>query len=96
MVLCTGVDRRLSASTATACLQAEEDGVECVELLAGHSGHVNYNTVPSIVYTWPDQRGQRAELQAAVRHTFNVTSYAPRPGQRSAACCLLASCGCGA
>lgn len=26
----------------------------CVELLAGHSGHVNYNTVPSIVYTWPE------------------------------------------
>lgn len=26
----------------------------CVETLAGHSGHVNYNTVPSIVYTWPE------------------------------------------
>ena len=35
-------------------LQAEEDGVACVELLAGRSGHVNYDTVPSIVYTWPE------------------------------------------
>lgn len=26
----------------------------CVELLAGRSGHVNYNTVPSIVYTHPE------------------------------------------
>lgn len=26
----------------------------CVELLAGRPGHVNYNTVPSIVYTWPE------------------------------------------
>ncbi|KAL4433593.1 hypothetical protein ABPG75_000034 [Micractinium tetrahymenae] len=34
--------------------KAEEDGVACVEMLAGHSGHVNYNTVPSIVYTWPE------------------------------------------
>lgn len=34
--------------------QAEEDGVACVELLAGRSGHVNYDTVPSIVYTWPE------------------------------------------
>ncbi|PSC74380.1 Dihydrolipoyl dehydrogenase mitochondrial [Micractinium conductrix] len=34
--------------------KAEEDGVACVELLAGRSGHVNYNTVPSIVYTWPE------------------------------------------
>ncbi|KAI7835395.1 hypothetical protein COHA_010705 [Chlorella ohadii] len=34
--------------------KAEEDGVACVELLAGRSGHVNYDTVPSIVYTWPE------------------------------------------
>ncbi len=26
----------------------------CVESLAGRSGHVNYNTIPSIVYTWPE------------------------------------------
>lgn len=38
----------------TGLLQAEEDGVACVEMLAGQSGHVNYNTVPSIVYTWPE------------------------------------------
>lgn len=25
-----------------------------MELLAGRSGHVNYDTVPSIVYTWPE------------------------------------------
>jgi len=34
--------------------KAEEDGVACVENLAGKSGHVNYATVPSIVYTWPE------------------------------------------
>ena len=26
----------------------------CVENLAGKAGHVNYNTVPSIVYTHPE------------------------------------------
>ena len=36
------------------CLQAEADGVACVENIAGQSGHVNYNTVPSIVYTHPE------------------------------------------
>jgi dihydrolipoamide dehydrogenase len=41
-------------SFKTTILQAEEDGVACVEILAGRSGHVNYNTIPSIVYTWPE------------------------------------------
>lgn len=26
----------------------------CVELIAGKGGHVNYNTVPGIVYTHPE------------------------------------------
>ncbi|CAK0784019.1 dihydrolipoamide dehydrogenase precursor [Coccomyxa viridis] len=34
--------------------KAEEDGVACVENIAGKAGHVNYNTVPSIVYTHPE------------------------------------------
>lgn len=34
--------------------KAEEDGVACVEMLAGESGHVDYNTVPGVVYTDPE------------------------------------------
>lgn len=34
--------------------KAEEDGVAAVEIMAGKAGHVNYNTVPSIVYTHPE------------------------------------------
>lgn len=34
--------------------KAEEDGVACVERLAGMKTHVNYDTVPSVVYTWPE------------------------------------------
>lgn len=37
--------------------KAEEDGVACVETLAGKHGHVNYDTVPSIVYTNPEVAG---------------------------------------
>ncbi len=33
---------------------AEEEGVALAEMLAGQSGHVNYETVPGIVYTWPE------------------------------------------
>lgn len=34
--------------------KAEEEGVAVAEILAGHSGHVNYNTVPSVIYTEPE------------------------------------------
>jgi dihydrolipoamide dehydrogenase len=34
--------------------KAEEEGVACAEMLAGHAGHVNYFTVPSVIYTHPE------------------------------------------
>ena len=34
--------------------KAEEDGVACVEMLAGEAGHVDYNLVPGVVYTDPE------------------------------------------
>lgn len=34
--------------------KAEEEGVAVAELLGGGAGHVNYETVPSVVYTWPE------------------------------------------
>jgi len=37
--------------------KAEEDGVVCVEIMAGQSGHVDYNLVPCVVYTWPEIAG---------------------------------------
>jgi dihydrolipoamide dehydrogenase len=34
--------------------KAEEEGVAAVERMAGQAGHVNYKTVPSVVYTHPE------------------------------------------
>ena len=34
--------------------KAEDDGVACIELIAGKAGHVDYNLVPSVVYTYPE------------------------------------------
>jgi dihydrolipoamide dehydrogenase len=34
--------------------KAEEEGVACVETLAGQRGHVDHDRVPSVVYTWPE------------------------------------------
>ncbi|MBK8175455.1 MAG: dihydrolipoyl dehydrogenase [Rhodospirillales bacterium] len=34
--------------------KAEEEGVAVMELIAGESGHVNYEAIPGVVYTWPE------------------------------------------
>jgi len=34
--------------------KAEEEGVAIAELLAGKAGHVNYEAIPGVVYTWPE------------------------------------------
>lgn len=34
--------------------KAEEDGVACVEFIAGKVGHVDYDKVPGVVYTHPE------------------------------------------
>ena len=34
--------------------KAEEEGVACVERIAGKAGHVNYDTIPGIIYTEPE------------------------------------------
>jgi len=34
--------------------KAEEEGIAAVERMAGQAGHVNYDAVPNVVYTWPE------------------------------------------
>ena len=34
--------------------KAEEEGIAVAELISGQSGHVNYDTIPSVVYTSPE------------------------------------------
>ena len=34
--------------------KASEEGIAVAELIAGKAGHVNYNTIPSVVYTHPE------------------------------------------
>jgi len=34
--------------------KAEDEGVAVAEILAGQAGHVNYNVIPSVVYTTPE------------------------------------------
>jgi dihydrolipoamide dehydrogenase len=34
--------------------KAEEEGVAVAELIAGQPGHVNYDAIPGVIYTWPE------------------------------------------
>ena len=48
--------------------KAEDEGVAIAERLAGQAGHVNYEAIPSVVYTWPEVASVGAteeELKAA-------------------------------
>ena len=34
--------------------KAEDEGMAAAETIAGQAGHVNYETIPGVVYTWPE------------------------------------------
>nr|TFG54506.1 MAG: dihydrolipoyl dehydrogenase [Hyphomicrobiales bacterium] len=34
--------------------KAEDEGVAVAEIIAGHAGHVNYDAIPSVIYTYPE------------------------------------------
>jgi dihydrolipoamide dehydrogenase len=34
--------------------KSEEEGIAVVEIMAGQAGHVNYEAIPNVVYTWPE------------------------------------------
>jgi dihydrolipoamide dehydrogenase len=34
--------------------KAEDEGIAAAEIIAGKPGHVNYEAIPNVVYTWPE------------------------------------------
>ena len=57
--------------------KAEEEGIACVELLAGQAGHVNYDAIPNVVYTWPEVAtvGLNEEELKAKNVAYKVGSF---------------------
>eukprot|EP00252_Welwitschia_mirabilis_P019438 TRINITY_DN4509_c0_g1_i3.p1 TRINITY_DN4509_c0_g1~~TRINITY_DN4509_c0_g1_i3.p1 ORF type:complete len:518 (+),score=127.82 TRINITY_DN4509_c0_g1_i3:201-1754(+) len=57
--------------------KAEEDGVACVELIAGKPGHVDYDFVPGIVYTHPEVAsvGKTEEQVKALNISYKVGKF---------------------
>jgi dihydrolipoamide dehydrogenase len=52
--------------------KAEEEGVACVELIAGKAGHVNYDVIPNVVYTEPEIASVGLSEQAAKEQSMDV------------------------
>ncbi|XP_074307350.1 dihydrolipoyl dehydrogenase, mitochondrial-like [Silene latifolia] len=57
--------------------KAEEDGVACVEFIAGKEGHVDYDLVPGVVYTHPEVAyvGKTEEQVKSLGVEYNVGKF---------------------
>jgi dihydrolipoamide dehydrogenase len=52
--------------------KAEEEGIACVERMAGTAGHVNYGAIPNVVYTWPEFASVGLSVEDAKRRGREV------------------------
>jgi dihydrolipoamide dehydrogenase len=57
--------------------KASEEGIACVERMAGVAGHVNYSAIPGVVYTWPELAsvGLGEEAARAAGHEVRIGSF---------------------
>jgi dihydrolipoamide dehydrogenase len=57
--------------------KAEEEGIAAVETMAGKPGHVDYHTVPGVVYTHPElaQVGYTEDEAIKAGHTIKVGKF---------------------
>lgn len=57
--------------------KAEEEGVAVAEIVSGKPGHVNYDTVPSVIYTWPELAavGQTEEQVKSSGRPYRVGQF---------------------
>ena len=57
--------------------KAEEEGVAVAELIAGQAGHVGYDTIPGVVYTWPEVAtlGKTEEQLKEEGHAYTVGKF---------------------
>jgi dihydrolipoamide dehydrogenase len=57
--------------------KAEDEGMALAEILAGKSGHVNYNVIPGVIYTTPEVAsvGQTEEQLKAEGRAYKVGKF---------------------
>jgi dihydrolipoamide dehydrogenase len=57
--------------------KAEEEGVAAAEIIAGQAGHVNYDVIPNVVYTYPEiaSVGKTEEELKAAGVAYNAGKF---------------------
>jgi len=57
--------------------KAEDEGVAVAEIIAGQAGHVNYDVIPNVVYTYPEiaSVGKTEEELKAAGIAYNVGKF---------------------
>ena len=57
--------------------KAEDEGVAAAEIIAGQAGHVNYDAIPNVVYTFPEiaSVGKTEEELKAAGIAYNVGKF---------------------
>ena len=67
--------------------KAEEEGIAVAELIAGQSGHVNYNVIPGVIYTTPEVAtvGQTEEILKEKNVKYKVGKFSFMANSRAKA-----------
>ena len=57
--------------------KAEEEGIAVAELIAGQSGHVNYDVIPGVIYTAPEVAsvGKTEEQLKELKYSYKVGKF---------------------
>ena len=57
--------------------KAEEEGIAVAELIAGQSGHVNYDVIPGVIYTSPEVAyvGKTEEQLKSINNNYKVGKF---------------------
>jgi dihydrolipoamide dehydrogenase len=57
--------------------KAEDEGIAVAEILAGQAGHVNYDVIPNVIYTYPEVAtvGKTEEELKAAGVNYNVGKF---------------------
>ena len=68
--------------------KAEDEGIALAEMLAGQSGHVNYDIIPSVIYTSPEVAsvGKTEEQLKKENKSYNVGKLSFMGNGRAKAC----------
>lgn len=67
--------------------KAEDEGIAVAEIIAGQAGHVNYDTIPNVIYTYPEVAsvGKTEEELKAANVAYNVGKFTMMANSRARA-----------